>query len=50
MEIRIGHRPFSVYAFDIESHNDEGSIARGETSTWLGYLINEENEAIDRNS
>lgn len=50
MEIKIGHRPFSVYAFDIESHNDEGSIARGETSAWLGYLINEDSEALDRNS
>ena len=50
MDIKIGHRPFSVYAFDIETHNDDESIAKGETSTWLGYLINEESDPMDRNS
>ena len=50
MEIKIGHRPFSVYAFDIETHNDDESVAKGETSTWLGYLIDEDSEPLDPRS
>ena len=50
MQVKIGHRPFDVYAFDIESHNDDESIAKGETSMWLGYLINEDSDPMDRSS
>ena len=41
MFTRIKRKKYRVFAFDIESHNDEESIARGETSMWLGCLIDE---------
>lgn len=47
---RINRKKFSVYAMDIESHNDLESIAKQETSMWLGCLINDENEVGDENS
>lgn len=50
MKVKVGHRPFEVYAFDIETHNDDESIAKGETSTWLGYCINEESGELSPDS
>ena len=44
---RIGRKKFDIYAFDIESHNDEESIAKGETSMWLGCIINEQSKIND---
>jgi len=41
MFTRIKRKKYRVFAFDIESHNDEESIERGETSMWLGCLIDE---------
>ena len=35
---------------DIESHNDEESIAKQETSMWLGCFINDENTEDDESS
>ena len=42
MRARISRRLFELYALDIESHNDEESIAKRETSMWLGCFINDE--------
>ena len=47
MEARIGRRKFLLYAFDLESHNDPESIAKRETSMWLGCLIDETNTVDD---
>ena len=38
---RINRKKYQIYAFDIESHNDEETIAKRETSMWLGCLIDE---------
>ena len=46
---RISRKKFNIFAFDIESHNDEESIQKQETSMWLGCLINE-NSKIDDES
>ena len=37
---RIGLRKYNIYALDIETHNDLESLAKMETSMWLGCLIN----------
>ena len=47
---RINRKKFSVYAMDIESHNDIESIEKKETSMWLGCFINDENTKEDENS
>ena len=47
MFTRIKRKKYRVFAFDIESHNDEESIARGETSMWLGCLIDEKSTLED---
>jgi hypothetical protein len=41
---RIGRKKYDIYAMDIESHNDEESIAKKETSMWLGCFINEDSK------
>lgn len=46
---RIGKRKYKIYAFDIESHNDLESIAKKETSMWLGSFIDEESKIEDEN-
>lgn len=46
---RIGRRKYKIYAFDIETHNDDESIAKMETSMWLGCLI-DENSKVDEES
>lgn len=50
MIYRIGRKKFDFYAWDIESHNDEESIRKMETSMWLGCLINEDSKVEDENS
>ena len=47
---RIGRRKYQIYAFDIETHNDNESITKGETSMWLGCLIDDESKVDDENS
>ena len=46
----IGKRKYKVYAMDIETHNDEESIAKMETSMWLGCFINDESKVEDESS
>ena len=41
MIYRLGRKKFSIYAMDIETHNDLESIQKRETSMWLGCFINE---------
>ena len=41
MKAKIGKEAYSVYCYDIESHNDAGSIERGETGVWLSCFIDE---------
>ena len=47
---RIGKTKFSLYAFDLESHNDDESIKNMKTSMWLGCLLNDESKIDDENS
>ena len=49
MQVRIGRTSFKVKAMDVESHNDSESIAKQETSIWLGSYI-DENSKIDEES
>ena len=44
---RIKRKRYEIYAFDIESHNDDESIEKQETSMWLGCLINEQSKISD---
>lgn len=46
MEVRISRKKYRVFAYDIETHNDEESISKKETSMWLGCLI-DENSKVD---
>lgn len=50
MEVRINRRKFKCYAWDIETHNDEESIKKKETSMWLGCLIDETNKIDEERS
>ena len=47
---RIGKKKFKIMAFDLESHNDEESIAKNETSMWLGCLLDDESKMEDESS
>lgn len=47
---RIGRKNFNIFAFDLESHNDLESISKGETSMWLGCLLNETSQLDDESS
>lgn len=47
---RINRRKYNIYAMDVESHNDLESIAKKETSIWLGCFINEESKMEDESS
>lgn len=44
MIIRSGRKNYSVWAFDVESHNDEETIKKRETSIWLYSFINDESK------
>ena len=46
----IGRRKYKVFAMDVESHNDEESIAKNETSIWLGCMIDETSQKDDPKS
>ena len=50
MEVRINRKKYRVFAFDIESHNDEESIKNKTTSMWLGCLIDETNKIDEESS
>ena len=50
MITRIGRKKYDIYAMDIETHNDEESREKRETSMWLGCFINEESKEDDENS
>ncbi len=50
MRARINRKLYEIYGMDIESHNDLESIAKRETSMWLGCFINEESKEDDENS
>ena len=43
---RISRKKYKIFGFDLESHNDSESIAKKETSMWLGCFI-DENSKID---
>ena len=47
---RLGRKMFDIYALDIESHNDDESIEKQETSMWLGCFINEESKVYEDSS
>lgn len=47
---RIGRKKYDIYAMDIETHNDEESIEKRETSMWLGAFINEESKVYEDSS
>lgn len=47
---RIGRRKYKIFAFDLESHNDDESIAKAETSMWLGCLLDENSKMDDEES
>ena len=47
---RIGKKKFKIFAFDLESHNDEESKAKKETSMWLGCFIDETSKIDDDSS
>ena len=49
MQVRINRKKYNVFAFDIETHNDEESIKNKTTSMWLGCLI-DDNSKIDEES
>ena len=50
MIARINRRKFQIWAMDIETHNDEESIERRETSMWLGCFIDENSKISDGES
>ena len=47
---RIARKKYIIKALDIETHNDSESIAKGETSMWLGCYIDENSKVGDENS
>ena len=47
---RVGRKKYKCFAFDLESHNDSESIAKQETSMWLGCFIDENSKIDDPNS
>lgn len=47
---RIGKKKYKCFAFDLESHNDEESIAKKETSMWLGCFLDEKSKIDDEES
>ena len=50
MRARINRKLYELYGMDVESHNDPESIAKKETSIWLGCFINEESKKEDESS
>lgn len=50
LQVRVGRKKYEVWAFDVESHNDDESIAKEETSIWLYSFINDESKIDDESS
>lgn len=50
MEVHIKRKKYKVFAYDVESHNDDETIAKEETSIWLSCFINEDSKAEDERS
>ena len=44
---RIGRRKYRIYGYDVESHNDEESIRKNETSIWLSVFMDETGVSSD---
>lgn len=47
MEIKVGRHKRTIYALDFETHNDEESKEKRETSIWLSCLIDEKSTLED---
>lgn len=47
---RIGRRKYNIKAMDLETHNDLESIAKNETSMWLGCYIDENSKEESEDS
>lgn len=47
---RVARKKYIIKALDIETHNDSESIAKGETSMWLGCYIDENSKVEDETS
>lgn len=50
MKVRIHRKLYQLYGMDVESHNDEESIKKRETSIWLGCFIDENSKKEDESS
>lgn len=50
MEIKLGRNKYRCFAFDVESHNDDESIAKRQTSIWLYSFIDDESKIDDEAS
>lgn len=50
MKRRINRKTWDIYAYDIETHADEESIALNETGVWLSSFINEESKVEDESN
>lgn len=50
MLTKIGRKNYKIKAMDVESHNDLESIAKRETSIWLGCYIDETSDLKDETS
>nr|DAE55090.1 MAG TPA: DNA polymerase B [Caudoviricetes sp.] len=48
MQVRVKRKLFNVYGYDVESHNDEESIAKNETSIWLSVFMTAGDKPEDR--
>lgn len=46
----INRKKYQIYGMDVESHNDEESRTRRETSIWLGCFIDENSKEDDESS
>lgn len=47
---RLSRKKYIIKAMDVESHNDNESIAKNETSVWLGCYIDENSSPEDETS
>lgn len=50
MERRISRTKFRIYALDFETHNDVESLAKRESSVWLGSFIDDNSKVDDEES
>lgn len=50
MKERVGRRNFQIWAYDVESHNDDESIMKKRTSIWLSSFINEDSQMDDESN